>query len=99
MSLIKETRRTFSSSTWVPLRASSTVEKGDVRDINYLSEVFAFGSVAFPPEHREVAEKFSWSDIGIGHNVEPYAYKDGYYASIEQYQRNDKEPIGVNLVF
>lgn len=30
--------------------------------------------------------------------MEPYVYKDGY-ASIDQYQYNDKEPIGVNLVF
>ncbi|MDD4957718.1 MAG: hypothetical protein PHS51_00085, partial [Gallionella sp.] len=36
---------------------------------------------------------------GSGHDVQPYAYEDGYYSSIEQYQHNDKEPIGVNLVF
>src|SRR5690606_19073001 len=29
----------------------------------------------------------------------PYAYEDGHYASIDQFQYNDKEPIGVNLVF
>lgn len=95
----KETRRTFSSATWVPLRASSDNEKGDVQDIGYVSEFFGCGSVAFPPEHREVVERFGWSDIGIGRSVEPYAYEDGYYASIEQYQHNDKEPIGIHLVF
>jgi len=97
--LTKETRRTFANSTWVPLRASTSDEKGNVKDIGFISDVFACGSAAFPPEHRELADKLSWSEIGIGHNVEPYAYKDGYYSSIEQYQRNDKEPIGVNLVF
>lgn len=97
--LTKETRRTFSSSTWVPLRASGTDEKGDVKEIGFVSDVFACGTAAFPPEHREVADKLSWSDIGIGHNVAPYAYEGGDYLSIEQYQRNDKEPIGVNLVF
>lgn len=97
--LTKETRRTFSSSTWVPLRASGTDEKGDVKEIGFVSDVFACGTAAFPPEHREVADKFSWSDIGIGHNVAPYAYEGRGYLSIEQYQRNDKEPIGVNLVF
>ena len=97
--LTKETRRTFSSSTWVPLRASGTDEKGDVKEIGFDSDVFACGTAAFPPEHREVADKLSWSDIGIGHNVAPYAYEGGGYLSIEQYQRNDKEPIGVNLVF
>lgn len=97
--LTKETRRTFSSSTWVPLRASRTDEKGDVKEIGFVSEVFACGTAAFPPEHRDVADTLSWSDIGIGHNVAPYAYEGGGYLSIEQYQRNDKEPIGLNLVF
>ncbi|MDP3743522.1 MAG: hypothetical protein Q8Q76_04185 [Methylotenera sp.] len=97
--LTKETRRTFSSSTWVPLRASGTDEKGDVKEIGFVSDVFACGTAAFPPEHRDVADKLSWSDIGIGHNVAPYAYEGGGYLSIEQYQRNDKDPIGVNLVF
>lgn len=97
--LTKETRRTFSSSTWVPLRASGTDKKGDVKEIGFVSDVFACGTAAFPPEHRDVADKLSWSDIGIGHNVAPYAYEGGGYLSIEQYQRNDKDPIGVNLVF
>ncbi len=95
----KETRRTFSSATWVPLRASCNDEQGEVKDIGHIGEYFGCGSVAFPPEHREVAEQLSWSDIGISRNIQPYAYSDGYYSSIEQYQYNDKEPIGVNLVF
>jgi hypothetical protein len=97
---IKETRRTFSNATWVPLRASINDEKGNVKKIGYISEYFGCGSAAFPPEHRGlVEERLSWSDIGIGHTVAPYAYEDGYYASIDQFQHNDKEPIGVNLVF
>lgn len=95
----KETRRTFSGATWVPLRASYNQEQGEVRDIGYVSEFFGCGSVAFPPEHREVAEKLGWMDVGLLRNVQPYAYEDGYYSSIEQYQHNDKEPIGVHLVF
>lgn len=95
----KETRRTFSNATWVPLRASSNVERGEVRGIGYESEFFGCGSVAFPPEHRETAERLGWMDLGLIHDAQPYAYEDGYYASIEQYQLNDKEPIGVHLVF
>lgn len=95
----KETRRTFSNSTWVPLRASHNDERGDVQNIGYVCEYFGCGSVAFPPEHREVAERLSWSNIGIGCSVQPYAYEDGYYSPIEQYQYNDKEPVGVHLVF
>lgn len=95
----KETRRIFSKSTWVPLRASINDEQGDSHYTGYISEYFGCGSVAFPPEHREIAEEVSWSDIGIGCTIEPYAYEDGYYSSIEEYQLNDKEPIGIHLVF
>ena len=41
----------------------------------------------------------SWSDIGIGHSVAPYAYSDGHYSPIDEYQYSDKEPVGINLVF
>lgn len=95
----KETRRIFSKATWVPLRASCNDEQGEVQDIGYVNEFFGCGSVAFPPEHREVAERLGWNDIGLIRSVKPYAYEDGYYSSIEQYQYNDKEPIGVQLVF
>jgi hypothetical protein len=95
----KETRRTYSRATWVPLRASCDDEQGEHQDIGHVSEFYGCGSVAFPPEHRKVAERFGWSDIGIGRSVQPHAYKDGHYSSIEQYQYNDKEPIGVQLVF
>lgn len=95
----KETRRMFSSATWVPLRASQNNGQGEVRDIGYINEFFGCGSVAFALQHREIAERLGWSDIGLGHGAQPYAYKDGYYASIEQYQYNDKEPVGIHLVF
>lgn len=83
----------------MPLRASINDEKGNCKYIGFVSEYFGCGSVAFPPEHRKIAEKASWSDIGIGCTAQPYAYEDGYYSSIEQYQWNDKDPIGVHLVF
>lgn len=95
----KETRRTFSRSTWVPLRASINDEKGDCKYTGHVGEYFGCGSVAFPPEHRQLAEKASWSDIGIRSTPQPYAYEDGYYSTIEQYQWNDKEPIGIHLIF
>ena len=96
----KETRRSFSGATWVPLRASEKDENGHVTKIGYVSEYFGCGSVAFPPEHREMVEaRLGWSDLGIGHSVAPYAYEDGYYTSIDQFQYDDKQPIGVNLVF
>jgi len=94
----KETRRTFSKSTWVPLRAAVDNEKDNVKSIGYSNEFFGCGSVAFSPECREIAEKLSWSDIGLSTTIGPYAYEDGFYSTIEEYQYNDKEPIGVHLV-
>lgn len=94
----KETRRTFSKSTWIPLRQSSDNEQGNVKDVGYTNEFFGCGSVAFPPENREVAESLSWGEIGIGTTIAPYAYEDGYYSAIDEYQYNDKDPIGIHLV-
>lgn len=98
---IRETRRSFANATWVPLRASQDDEQGktQVTQVGYVSEFFGCGSVAFPSQHRELAEKLSWSDLGVGHSARPYAYKDGYYLAVDQYQYNDKQPIGVELVF
>lgn len=94
-----EIRRTFSSSTWIPLRASHHEEQAEASSVGYISEFFGCGSVAFPPQYREIAERLDWSDIGIGRNVQPYAYRDGNYSPIDQFQYNDKDPIGVQLVF
>jgi len=94
-----EIRRPFARATWIPLRASQNEEQLGLKDVGYVSDLFACGSVAFPKQHRELAEGLSWSDIGIGHTVAPYAYADGRYSPIDEYQYNDKEPAGVNLVF
>jgi len=96
---VRETRRTFSSSAWVPLREISNKEQGNIKNIGYDSEFFGCGSVAFPPEQKERANGFGWSQVGIGYTTTPYAYENGYYSPIEQYEYNDEEPVGVNLVF
>ena len=94
-----EIQRLFSRATWVPLRSSANDETGNVKQIGFIGDVFACGSVAFPKQHREFAERLSWSDIGSGHNVEPYAHSDGHYSPIDEYRYNDDEPIGINLIF
>lgn len=96
--LKKETRRAFSKSTWVPLRAAVDNENGNVKNVGYSNEFFGCGSVAFSPENREIADKLSWGDIGLSRTIGPYAYEDGFYSTIDEYQYNDKEPIGVHLV-
>ncbi|KOR48357.1 hypothetical protein ADT25_03475 [Xanthomonas oryzae] len=97
----RETRRRFDNATWVPLRASETHEngRGDLKDIGYVSEYFGCGSVAFPPQNREEADCFGWGQIGISHSARPYAYEDGHYSPVEEFQYNDKQPIGVELVY
>lgn len=94
----KETRRAFSKSTWVPLRAAVDNEHGNVKNVGYSNEFFGCGSVAFSPENREIADKLSWGDIGLSRTIGPYAYEDGFYSAIDEYQYNNKEPIGVHLV-
>ncbi len=42
----KETRRKFSNSTWIPLKALCESEKGDVEDIGYISEYFGCNSLS-----------------------------------------------------
>lgn len=94
----KETRRMFSTATWIPLRAICGEEKGDSKNIGYVSEFFGCNAVAFPPEYKAFAETLEWSYIGIL-DAHPYAYESGYYKSVEQYERNEKEPVGVHLIF
>ena len=97
----RETRRRFANSTWVPLRVSEMHEvgRGDVKDVGYASEYFGCGSVAFPPQHREEANGFGWGEVGISHSARPYAYEDGHYSPVEEFQYHDKQPIGVELVY
>ncbi|WP_349655675.1 hypothetical protein [Xanthomonas sp. 10-10] len=97
----RETRRRFDNSTWVPLRASEKHEegRGDLKDIGYISEYFGCGSVAFSPENRRNADRLGWNEIGIGHSARPYAYDDGHYSPVEEFQYNDKQPIGIEFVY
>ncbi|STY62998.1 hypothetical protein M3704_05815 [Mannheimia haemolytica] len=95
---IKETRQYFEKSTWVTLRASNHQKQGEYREIGFVEEYFGCYSVAFPPEHKERASELTWSQFG-GMEVLPYAYDDGHYSPIEEYEIGDKEPVGVNLIF
>ena len=40
-----------------------------------------------------------WSDIGISLEVKPYAFDSGHYKTIDQYEWNENEPVGVHLIF
>lgn len=87
-------RRKFANSVWIPLRASETTVGEDGRE-----EVFALGSVAFPPSNRERAEKLRWSDLGLIHSGGPYAFHEHPYKPAEIYQQNDGEDLGIDFIF
>lgn len=95
----KETRRKFANSTWIPLRSICKSEKGDTQNIGYISEFFGCNSLAFPPEHKNLAETLDWSNIGIILEAHPYAFDSGHYKTIDQYEWSEKEPVGVHLIF
>lgn len=95
----KETRRKFANSTWIPLRSICESEKGDTQNIGYISEFFGCNSLAFPPEHKDLAETLDWSNIGIILEAHPYAFDSGHYKTIDQYEWSEKEPVGVHLIF
>lgn len=95
----KETRRKFANSTWIPLRSICESKKGDTQHIGYISEFFGCNSLAFPPEHKDLAETLDWSNIGIILEAHPYAFDSGHYKTIDQYESSEKEPVGVHLIF
>ncbi len=87
-------RRSFAEAVWIPLRVAETI-----RNANGSEELFYCGSVAFPPEKRNAAERLGWSDIGVSHHTGPYAFRDHPYKPAEIYQERDGEDMGIDLVF
>jgi hypothetical protein len=87
-------RKRLAAAVWIPLRqAETTFHKGGHE------ETVCAGSVAFYPKHRGIGERVGWSDIGLGHTAEPYAFKDGRYKPVDAYMYNDTDVVGVELVF
>lgn len=93
----KETRRLFSNSTWIPLRAAQDKGQGNQLNIGYFNEFFGCGSVAFMPSYRTQADNLGWDDIGLN-SIGPHAYEDGTYSPIDEYRYADGEPVGLHLV-
>lgn len=92
--------RKFANSVWIPLRVSETKDViGKYGSPGSSEELFCLGSVAFPLEKKDEAEKLGWMDIGISHQGGPYAFKDKPYKPCEIYQYRDGEDFGVDLIF
>jgi hypothetical protein len=95
-------RRRLANGVWIPLRLAQTIipdyPVNTETGIISIEEVYCAGSVAFPEAHRAKAEELGWMDLGLIHSPGPYAFKDSY-KPCDIYQRNDKEDLGINLVF
>jgi hypothetical protein len=92
-------RKRFATSTWIPLRTSERKESGcQKHNVGYREEFFGLGSVAFPRDRRELAEKLEWSSIGLSNFGGPHAFKDGACRPFDIYQHHDGVDDGVNLV-
>ncbi|WP_321892255.1 hypothetical protein [Paraburkholderia tropica] len=89
-------RRTLTTSSWVPLRASITTESGEYAYLGWNKTYFGLGSVACAVEDREHAQELGWMDAGISHSHGPDARGDEYH-SVELY-RESNDFVGLNLV-
>jgi len=58
-------KRRFNDAVWIPLRASQTTKTGKWGYVGYKEEYFGAGSLAVPLRKRVVAEKLTWTDLGL----------------------------------
>lgn len=87
-------RKRLAAAVWIPLRqAETTLHEGGGE------ETVCAGSVAFYTKHRDFGELAGWSDIGLIHSAEPYAFKDGRYKPVDAYMHNGTDVVGVEVVF
>jgi hypothetical protein len=93
-------RKPLQQNTWIPLRAFQDLKREKrFGEVGYLHESFSCGSIAIPSEHRDLGERFGWSEIGIGHDTRSYADENGYKQA-DQYLLNGSTngSTGVELV-
>lgn len=92
-------KRSLSTAVWVPLRqCERLVSEGPESRPGRIEEFLAVGSVAVPPDRRQLVETFGWHELGLMHNPEPFAFEDGRYKQADVFLRNDRDEIGIDLV-
>ena len=84
-------KRRFNDAVWIPLRASQTTKTGKWGYVGYKEEYFGAGSLAVPLRKRVVAEKLTWTDLGLMRDHCGYAHK-GHYLPAEDFE--DKQLKG-----
>lgn len=96
----KELSRRHSNATWIPLRSCISTRNGEhIDQVGFVDDGHFVGTVAFPDSSEEIAERVSWSDIGVSNSPRPYAFDDGNYKRCDEYQWNDGETVGHNFIF
>lgn len=89
-------KRKLDNSVWVPLRAQKSIRNNvDFGKEGYQEEFIGHGSLMIPIDKREVTNRLSWSDIGIGH-PKGINFVFGEYEQADVYQSDDFQ--GIHLV-
>jgi len=91
-------RRKLANAVWIPLRAvQKVVRTGTFGHAGFKEEFYGVGTVAVPTEKKSVAEKWDWTDVGIGHEHAGHVDKDRYVPA-DVYLDYEDGNSGVNLI-
>jgi len=91
-------RRNLETAVWIPLRAVLRVhEEGRFGFSGFQEEFFGAGTLAVPLPARDAASELGWSDIGIGHQHQPYVH-EGEFIPSDIYESNRGNFQGIHLV-
>ncbi len=72
---------------------------GNIKRVGFISDEIHVGTIAFSASNREMGNKASWDEIGIGSSAAPHAFPNGTYKLASEYQYYDGKTVGHNLVF
>jgi hypothetical protein len=91
--------RKFNNAVWIPIYASQQLEKfGEYGYGGYKEEFFGCGTLAIPIKKRAIANKLSWSDVGLSANHLPYVDDNGIYRTAGSYIAEKVDLEGTFLV-
>jgi hypothetical protein len=94
---MRDLRRRLDTASWIPLRASETLERvGEHDHLGFQEEFHGAGSVAFPVQSRAVAERLGWDDVGTRLHTEPCVDEGKYFPADTRVY--DDGLVGLSLV-
>lgn len=90
-------RRQLGSAVWIPLRASTVLNKeGEYGYVGFKEEYFGAGSLAVSQADRDQAAELGWTGVGVRTDHAPYVQDGTYYPADEYHFGTDS--VGLNLV-